>query len=142
MARKKGTFSHGGGWGMDFYGFEDLLLKIHEAEGSIMPAVMDALQEGARPIQADLLRFMAKHHLTGTTEGSMTEALHKWNAGMMLYYEMGFDIKKGGLPALFLDIGTPKIAPSFFVYYAFKENSDNVRALQEKALRKALKGLM
>lgn len=142
MGRKKGTFSHGGLGGMDFYGFEDLLLKIQAAEGNVMEAVMDAMHEGAKPIQGDLLRFMAKHRQTGVTEASMTEATHQFNSGMSLYYEMGFDIKKGGLPALFLDIGTPKIAPSFFVYYAFKENTDNVKMLQEKALKKALKGLM
>lgn len=142
MAKRKGTFSHGGGWGMDFYGFEELLLKIQQAEGSAGPAIMEALKEGGKPIQADLLMFMAKHHRSGVTADSMTEAMHQSNAGMTLYYEMGFDIKKGGLPALFLDIGTPRIRPSFFVYYAFKNNADNVRMLQEKALKKALKGLM
>lgn len=142
MARKRGTFSNGGSWGMDFYGFEELLLKIQQAEGSAVPAIMDALKEGAKPIQADLLAFMAKHHRTGDTARSMTEAVHTSNAGMTLYYEMGFDIKKGGLPALFLDLGTPRIRPSFFVYYAFKNNTDNVRMLQEKAIKKALRGLM
>lgn len=142
MAKRKGTFSHGGGWGMDFYGFEDLLLKIKAAEGNVEAAVMDALHEGAKPIEADLLLFMAKHHRSGTTEGSMTEVVKDFHAGMTIYYSLGFDIKKGGLPALFLDIGTPRIRPSYFVYYAFKNNTDNVKRLQEQALRKALKGLM
>jgi len=144
MAKRKGggKFSYHGGVTVDFFGFEEYLQKIADAEGNIVDAVVKAAKESSKPISADLLSFVAKHHLTGETEASFTDIQEIEKGYGIISYKLGFDIKKGGLAALFLDIGTPKMKPSFFVYYAFQNNVDNVKMMQEKALKQALKELM
>lgn len=144
MAKRKarGTFSHSGTVGLDFYGFDELLRKIVDAGGKLEDALVESLKASSEPIGADLLLFMAKHHRTGDTAASFTDVVDVEKTGGYIWYKLGFDIKKGGLPALFLDIGTPTITPSFFVYYAFENNMDRVVQAQEHALKKVLKELM
>ena len=140
----KGTFSHRKGVGLNFYGLTELLQKIDDAGGSVPEALSRAIQESSAPIGADMLKFMAQHHRTGKTAASYTDVvdIKGYGSSGFITYKLGFDTKKGGLPALFLDIGTPTITPSFFVYYAIENNADNVVQAQQRALEKALKELM
>lgn len=145
MAKKrkgKGNFSHHGGVSLDFYGFQELLEKITNAGGNLEDALSRSLQASAKPIENDLREFMSKHHQTGETIGSFQNIHSVDRVGGYVYYKLGFDKKKGGLPALYLDIGTPTIKPSFFVYYAFKNNVDRVKHEQEQALIELLEELM
>lgn len=140
--KSKGNFSHGGYVGLDFFGFEEILQKISDAEGNVVDAVVKAAKASAKPIEADLLKFIRSHRLTGDTEDSFTN-IHDMKKGYgIISYKLGFDKNNGGLPALFLDIGTPTIKPSFFVYYAFRNNVDRVKAEQEEALKEALRELL
>lgn len=149
MARKKGTFSYKrGDVSLDFYGFEDLLNKIVQAGGKLDDVIVRAIKASSKPIENDLLAFMRKHTKpvskisTGATMESFTNVGDVQRTGGYVWYKLGFDIKEGGLPALFLDIGTPKITPSFFVYYAFSKNMDNAKREQEQALQEAFKELL
>lgn len=142
MAGKKGNFSHKGGVTVDFFGFEELLQKIDDAGGNVVDAVVEAAKASSKPIKADLLGFMAKHRLTGATEASFTDVQEVKKGYGIISYKLGFDKEHDGLPALFLDIGTPTIKPTFFVYHAFEDNVDKVKAEQEAALRKAFEELM
>lgn len=138
----KGNFSHGGYVGLDFFGFEEILQKISDAEGNVVDAVVKAAKASAKPIEADLLKFIRNHHLTGETEASFKNMYDMKKGYGIISYKLGFDKDNGGLPALFLDIGTPTITPSFFVYYAFRNNVDRVKAEQEEALKEVLRELM
>lgn len=140
--RKKGTFSHSGRVGLDFYGFQELLQKIVDAGGGLEDALAKSLKASAVPIERDLMNFIRPRHITGDTEGSFTNIHEVDRVGGYVSYKLGFDKEDGGLPALFLDIGTPTITPTFFVYYAFENNVDRVREEQERALKEVLKELM
>lgn len=144
QTKKKGTFSHSGRVALNFYGMEELVQKIVDAGGKVEPALRRSIKASAVPIEKDLRNFMAKHYKTGETISSLTSIQEIEGLGSSGYitYKLGFDIKKGGLPALFLDIGTPKITPSFFVYYAFQNNLDNSIREQENALKEVLEELM
>ena len=141
----KGNFSHHGSVTVDFFGFEEYLQKIADAEGNIVDAVVKAAKASAKPIEADLLGFIRPI----TREGDYVHTIdafrnvHDMKKGYgIISYKLGFDKDNGGLPALFLDIGTPTITPSFFVYYAFRNNVDRVKAEQEEALKEVLRELM
>ena len=145
MAKKKkgkGNFSHHGGVTLDFYGFEELLQKIIDAGGDLEDSLARSLEASAKPIANDLTGFMRKHYRTGETLRSF-EDIHDIDRNRgFISYKLGFDIKKGGLPALFFDLGTPTMRPTFFVYYAFKNNADRVKREQENALLEILEDLM
>lgn len=142
MAKKKGSFSHHGGVSLDFYGFEELLQKIIDAGGSLEDSLAKSLKASAKPIEKDLTGFMSKHILTGDTMRSFQNVHDVDRNRGFISYKLGFDIKKGGLPALFFDLGTPKMKPTFFVYYAFRNNTDRVKREQENALHEILEDLM
>lgn len=142
MAKKKGSFSHHGGVSLDFYGFEELLQKIIDAGGDLEDSLSQSLKASAKPISNDLTSFMRKHHRTGDTLRSFEDVHDVDKMRGIIHYKLGFDIKKGGLPALFLDLGTPTMKPTFFVYYAFKNNEDRVKREQENALLEILEDLM
>lgn len=99
-----------------------------------------------------MLDFIRNHKDTGVTEESFSDVEVKWK-GDRLELKTGFDIKKGGLPALFLDIGTPShsgrsgsgvvtgISPSFFIYYALENNAEAIKQKQIETLNEILKEL-
>lgn len=141
MAKRKGKFSKSDS-SIEFYGTEELLRKLVDAGANLEDAMYDALVKSSVPIKDDLLEFIRRHRLTGVTEKSF-EDLHELNrAGGYMLFKIGYNIKKGGLPALFLDVGTPKIKPSFFVYHAFENNVSKVKRAQEEALQEAFKELL
>ena len=152
MARKKGTFSKKGNL-IDFYGTPELLKKIEAANGNVRKAVETAVLKSIEPAKQDMKEFIRNHKETGVTEDSFDDGLLKWK-GDAVNIKSGFDIEKGGLPALFLDIGTPShsgrngtglitgIAPTYFVYYAVENNMDKIMKIQRKTLEDMLKGLM
>ncbi len=140
MAKRKGSFSKKGNF-IEFYGSAELLNKIEDAAGNVNKAVEKALVKSAELPKKDMLDFIRQHKDTGTTEASFVDNEVKWD-GDRLTLKTGFDIKKGGLPALFLDIGTPKIKPSFFVYYAVEKNVNKIKQIQQETLQEILKELM
>lgn len=147
-SRKKGNFSHHGGVTLDFYGFEELLQKIIDAGGDLEDSLAKSLEASAKPIANDLTGFMREHHRTGKTLRSFEDVHSIDRARGFIFYKLGFNKDKDGLPALYLDVGTktelgaPRIEPTFFVYYAFKNNADRVKREQENALLEILEELM
>lgn len=143
MAKKKGNFSHHGGVSLDFYGFQELVDKIADAGGSLEDVLARTIQASARPIKNDLIGFMEpKHHVSGRTIKSFEDVHSIDRSRGFVFYKLGFNKDKGGLPALYFDLGVPTIKPTFFVYYAFKNNADRVKREQENALLEILEDLI
>lgn len=150
---------------------KDLINKIESVGGNVKPALEKAAKQGMFLCHKDMLAFIKEHHVSGETEDSLLDpnamemywgkaAKKKWvgsttkgikgftGGGVqvvgeedVLFCELGFDVRKGGLPALFLDIGTPTQKPFFFIYYAVENNLTKVHAIQKEELMKILKGL-
>lgn len=136
MARKrKNAFS------IDFYGSSQLLKKIEAAGGNVEKAISQAVQKSMEEPKRDMQNFMASHHLTGLTEKSFGETPMEWKNGV-LEYAVGFDMKKGGIAALFLDVGTPTNPPTFFINHTVEKNITKIRDAQQAALREILKELI
>lgn len=155
---------------MDFDA-QKLANAIEKAGGNIKPAIERAARRSLPIIQKEFQTFADKHKVTGAMAkslidpsqvafiwgknakkrfvGTTTKGKKGFTGGSVktvseedcLYFEYGFDAKDGGLPALFLDIGTPKIKPTFFIYYAVENNLKRIHEIQKEELTKILEGL-
>jgi hypothetical protein len=155
-----------------------IVKAIEKAGGNIKPAIENASKKGLPIIQREFQSYIAQHRRTGATEASLidpsqvkfiwgkeakkrfvgktTKGKKGFTGGSVevvseddfLFFDYGFDLDNGGLPALWLDIGTPKRAPrygkvnpSFFVYYGVEKNLKTIHAIQKAELMKILEGL-
>lgn len=126
---------------IDFYGSSELLKKVEAAGGNVEKAISQAVSRSMAAPKRDMQSFIASHHLTGRTEESFGETPIEWKNGV-LEYATGFNLKKGGEGALFLDIGSPTIAPTFWVSNLVDKHISNIREAQQAALREILKELI
>lgn len=128
------------GASMEFYGTSELINKIENAGGNIEQAVIAALKAGAEKPRKDMEVFAEQHYKTGDMLKSLKTVEPTADKGV-IKMKLGFDIKKGGLPSIFLNIGTPKIQPTFFIDKAVENNVDEIKRLQLEALNEVLKEL-
>lgn len=130
---KRGNF-------IDMYGVSDLLQSIERAGGKVDEAVQKATDESLKQVGMKMQLFMLEHRDTGETYTSyeMTPITIKNGSvsGMV-----GYNVKKGGLPAIFLDVGTPKMKPYFFRYYAIENSRKEIEQIQRATLNEILEGL-
>lgn len=136
MAKRKS-----GKVGLEMYGVGDLLKKIEKAKGNLEQAIEKAVMKSVELPKRDMLNYIKQHHLTGQTEESFTVTPIEWENGVGTVY-VGFSVRKGGLPAIFLNVGTPKITPSFFIDKAVENNVDEIHRIQRQTLEEILKELM
>lgn len=155
---------------MDFDA-QKLVKALEAAGKDVKPAIERAARRSLPIIHSEFKAFAADHKVTGDMErsliepsqapfiwgknakkrfvGTNTKGKKGFTGGSVkvvseddcLYFEYGFDANNGGLPALFLDIGTPKQKPTFFIYYAVENNLSKIHAIQKEELTKILRGL-
>ena len=126
---------------MGFYGTSELLKKIEAAGGNVENAISRAVARSMEAPKRDMQAFVSKHHVTGATERSFNETPFTWENGV-LKYAVGYSIKDGGIAALFLDIGTPKMKPHFFIWNTVQNHADNIVKIQQETLKEIFRGLM
>lgn len=124
---------------LDLNGVKELLERLQKAGGNIDAAAEKALVESAQPFMEDLKRGIQKHHRTGLTEASLKDPTQIEREGNRLTLNVGFDLGKGGLPALFIEHGTPRIKPQPFIQPAIRKNQTKSRKIQQAVLTKLLK---
>ena len=151
--RMRGTFSNQGG-GISLWGVDELIAKLDALGGGVGDAAEEALKRSAEIIEADMRNFMEDH--TKPTPGPHTidtlgTVIKK--SGTSITGATGFKMRNVegagnitvGLPALFLDIGTqggPHIRPTYFVYYAYKNNADKIAQGQKDVFRRYISDIM
>lgn len=125
---------------VEMYGVSELLKKIESAGGNVDEAVKKAVDKSLEIVGKDMQGFMEKHKLTGETYASYEQiaASIKDNKVEAM---VGFNKKSGGLPAIFLDVGTPSQKPYFFRYYAVENNRQQIEEIQRETLNDILEGL-
>lgn len=133
---KKGKYTSA----LELSGVSELLNKIEKAGGSVDDAVKKAVDDSLELVGRDMKLFMVGHKDTGRTYDSYEQVKATINDGKV-EAKVGFRVKKGGLPAIFLDVGTPKQKPYFFRYHALEDNRAQIEQIQRNALNDILKGL-
>lgn len=127
---------------VEMYGVSELLKKIEAAGGKVDEAVKKAVDNSLEQVGMEMQLFMLGHRLTGETKDSYEQkkAVSEDN-GNKVTASVGYNVKEGGLPAIFLDVGTPKQKPHFFRYYAVENSRKHIEEAQRHALEEVLEDL-
>lgn len=127
---------------IEFYGAPELLKKIEEAGGKVEDEIIKAIRKSSEKPSEEMQSFIRKHKRTGRTEQSWTETIKSKDG--VITAELGFSIRKGGMGALFHEIGTIRKAPpaSYFISNAIEHSIDYIIEEQNKALQEAFKDLI
>lgn len=140
MARKYRGSSVKRGNLIEMHGVSELLKNIEKAGGNVDEAVKKAVDKSLEIVGADMQSFMAQHRQTGDTIESYEQVPAKISGGKVVG-NVGYKVDDGGLPAIFLDVGTPKQKPHFYRYYAIENNHRNIEQIQRATLEEILGGL-
>ena len=108
---------------VEITGMSELLKKIEKAGGNVNQACAKAVDNCLELVGLHMQLFMAQHKLTGETYDSYEQIMASIKDNKVEAM-VGYNIEKGGLPAIFLDVGTPKQKPYFFRYYAVEHLID------------------
>lgn len=124
-----------------FYGSSEILKKLEEAGANVEEEIIKAIRKSAVKPSNEMLGFIRQHKRSGRTEDSFVEEIKSKDG--VITAEFGFSVRKGGLPALFHNLGTPRKAPpaSWFIDNAVESNIDEIIAEQNKALLESFRGL-
>lgn len=130
----------GGKTHVDFYGGDELLRKIEKAGGNVEQALIKAMKRSLEKPKQEMMDFIKQHRLTGVTEDSFVEEIEIKDG--IITARIGFSVRKGGLPAIFLNVGTPKMPPTYFIDNAVEQNMDFIYKEQKLALEDAFRELL
>lgn len=125
---------------VEMYGVSDLLKKIEAAGGKVDEAVKKATDNSLEQVGMKMQLFMMEHRQTGETIASYEQIKAELN-GESVQAMVGYNVKNGGLPAIFLDVGTPKRKPYFFRYYAIENSRQQIEEIQRATLNEILEDL-
>lgn len=85
------------------------LISDLEKMGADVPKVLtEAIELSGKHATTRYKKFINEHHISGLTEEALVENPKAENNGVKITLQTGFDIAKGGYPAIYLDRGTPK----------------------------------
>lgn len=110
-----------------------------EAEKWYSEAYAYAMDPALELMKAWMSKGPGYHGRTGRTLASFYDGKLVWSSGGYAEFLYGFQKKKGGLPALYLEYGTPRIEPEFMMHWAVKDNLDVIKARLMTELEKKLR---
>lgn len=125
---------------VEISGMDELLQKIEKAGGNVNKACAKAVDNCLELVGLHMQLFMAEHKQTGDTYDSYEQIMASIKDNKVEAM-VGYNVKNGGLPAIFLDVGTPKQRPYFFRYYAVENNRKEIQRIQRDTLNDILKEL-
>lgn len=141
MAKKYRGSSYKNASMLEVTGVSELLNKIEAAGGKVIPAATEMARKSLEIIGENMNEFMQKHKATGDTLNSYDMHADVNQGDNTIKGVVGYDVKKGGLPAIFLDVGTPNQKGHFWKYYAVENTRRQVEQIQQETLNKILEDL-
>lgn len=129
---------------LNIEGFDELLKKIEDAGGSIKETVDKCMRTSAQIQQDELKAKMKKKEVSSGLIERMPAPEIKWS-GNACIARVGY--KKGsydphnlsdGYKAVFINYGTPRIAPRKFIVAAHKAAKRKIKKEQEETLQKII----
>lgn len=127
---------------VEFYGSSELIKKLEKAGANIEKEIINALHKSIQKPKDEMISFMQSKpkNKTGKTVSSWVEEIKSENGQIIM--EAGFSTRKGGIASIFWNLGTPYRSPTFFVDKAVENNVDEIKRIQEEALKNAFKELL
>ena len=128
-------------------GFEELLKDIEAAGGNINKAVDSAMKQSAQIVQAELKKQMkgaSPKAVDSRLISRMPPPSIEWDGNecraKVGYKKGNYNPKKldDGYKAIFINYGTPRIAPREFIKKAKRKSQKPVKNTQEEAFNKIL----
>ena len=135
---------------VEFAGFDEVLKKLNKLGADTKQITEDALQKSFDIVTKKAEAAIAKPNFpaggkfsTGRTEESLTRTLDVTWTGTEASAPVGFNIKKGGLPSIFMMYGTPRYMKFQAVYDAFYSSATEGEVLnaQREVFFKAMEEL-
>ena len=120
-------------------GQKELLNQIDQLGGNIEKACEEAVLASGREATKQYKEFINDHKQTGLTESSLVDNPVIKRDGSKIILRTGFNVSKGGSPAIWLDRGTPKQKALKFVQKIKKSTA--VTSAIENTLAKAWREL-
>ena len=111
---------------IDFKGFDEIMKKLRSLEGDARSVTEEALrrtheivtEKAADAVTAPNLPAGGKYSSGRTAASLQRDSKVTWN-GTEASVEVGFNIKNGGLPTIFMLYGTPRYMKNQSLYDAF-----------------------
>lgn len=127
-------------FGLTFDGFNDLMAELDSLEGDLKQVTSECLEVAHEIITPKVHEAMRKHHQTGVTEKSIKDKSNVEWTGTTASVDIGFKVRDGGLPSIFLMYGTPKMKKDTKLYNAIygKKVRDEIAEKQQDILTDAI----
>lgn len=103
-------------FGIQFEGFDELMEKLDELEGDLKAVAEDCLKVARDTVTPKLHADMQKHNRSGDTAASIVDNASVTWEGTIGSTDIGFDLKHGGMPSIFLMHGTPRMKKDTKLY--------------------------
>ena len=126
---------------IEFDGFERMMKGLEKLEGNVEKAAEEGLKKAKEHVTSNLRQGMAKHNRTRATVSSLDESMRTEWIGKTAVIHVGFNIRNGGLPSIFLMYGTPRMAKDQNLYNAIlgKKAAREVQDILEKTFSEAIR---
>ena len=126
---------------IDYYGTDEIVQKLDRLGVDVSQALKTALLKSAEKPAQEMRDFIATNHRrTKTTENSLIVKTEEDEDNGKLFVRVGFNLNKEdgkpGLPALFLNYGTPTQEPTFFIDKIIENDIDEIKRIQQETLEK------
>lgn len=126
---------------MEITGIDELVAELAHLGDDLRPQLLKALEESMKPVGEQMQAEMAKHTKpngkgwsTGATyEAFVSEEIKNKNPNV-IGWRVGYSVRKGGLAAIFWELGGAHIAPTWFMDKAAYDNLDAIVQKQREVL--------
>lgn len=129
---------------LDFSGIDKMIEDLHKIGANVKEVTESALKKSRDYINSNLESAMTPHNRSGETLKSIIPAPIEWN-GTVAKVPVGFSVKEGGLPSIFLMYGTkvygtPRVKKDTKLYNAIygKETKAKVEEIMREEFQKVL----
>ena len=129
---------------LDFSGLDKMIEDLHKIGANVKEVTEVALKKGRDYVNEKAYKAMISHNRSGETIKSIIPAPIEWN-GTVAKAPVGFSIKEGGLPSIFLMYGTkvygtPRVKKDMKLYKAIygKETKEKVQQIMKEEFQKVL----
>ena len=133
-------------FGIQFEGFAELMENLDKLGGDLNEVAEECLQVAHDVVTPRIKADIVRHHNTGRTEKSIVnEKRVEWE-GTTASIKVGFNLKNGGMPSIFLMYGTPRMQKDTKLYNDIygsavsKEISEKQEEILQRTVQKRMGG--